>query len=78
MFKYDNRNKKAVTKKIIEQLKQTNNIIISEQSAGRIEYLIMQRQFYIDSVEVEGNEVATGKPIQLHLDLKKFSNNISQ
>ena len=78
MFNYDNRNKKAVTKKIIEQLKQTNNIIISEQSAGRIEYLIKQRQFCIDSIDVDGNEVETGRPVQLHLDIKKFSYNICQ
>jgi uncharacterized protein YlxP (DUF503 family) len=78
MFKYDNKNKKAVTKKIIEQLKQTNNILISEQSAGRIEYLIKQRQIFIDSIEVDGTEVQTGRPVQLHLDIKKFSHSLSQ
>jgi hypothetical protein len=69
MFKYNNREKNASVKKIMEKLKQTHNIIISEQSAGRIEYLIRQRQFLIDSVEVAGKEATSGKPIQLLLNI---------
>jgi hypothetical protein len=69
MFKYNNREKNASAKRIMEKLKQTYNIIISEQSAGRIEYLIRQRQFLIDSVEVAGKEASSGKPIQLLVNI---------
>jgi hypothetical protein len=78
MFKYDNRNKKAVINKIIDRLKQSKNIIISEQSAGRIEYLIKQRQLLIDSIEVSGKEVSSGKPLLLLLNISSLLQIINQ
>jgi len=78
MFKYDNRAKNAISHKIIEKLKQTHHIIISQQSAGRIEYLIKQRQLLVDSVEVSGKEVGSERSLQLILDLKSLIQIINQ
>ena len=77
MFKYDNQYKKNFTKKIIDQLKQTERIIISEQSAGKIEYMISQRQLMIDSIEIEGEELETGRPLLISLNINKLAQQIN-
>jgi len=77
MFKYNNQYKKNFTKKIIDQLKQTERIIISEQSAGKIEYMISQRQLMIDSIEIEGEELETGRPLLISLNINKLAQQIN-
>ena len=77
MFKYNNKYKKNFTKKIIDQLKQTERIIISEQSAGKIEYMISQRQLMIDSIEIEGEELETGRPLLISLNINKLAQQIN-
>ncbi len=72
MFKYDNRIKNSTIHKIKEYLKRSDKFIISEQSATRIEYLIRQRQLLIDSVEVDGTEAGTGRPLRLLLNIKNL------
>jgi len=78
MFKYDNKIKNSAILKIREHLKRSSKFIISEQSAARIEYLIKQRQLLIDSVEVEGTEAFTGRPLRLILDIRNLAHSINQ
>ena len=77
MFKYDNQYKKKFTKKIIDELKKSERIIISEQSAGKIEYMISQRQIMIDSIETEGEELETGRPLLISLNINKLAQQIN-
>ncbi|HPS45930.1 MAG TPA: hypothetical protein PKZ43_10335 [Bacteroidales bacterium] len=77
MFKYDNQYKKKFTKKIIDELKKSERIIISEQSAGKIEYMISQRQIMIDSIEIEGEELETGRPLLISLNINKLAQQIN-
>ena len=78
MFKYDNKIKNSTINKIKEYLNRSSKFIISEQSAARIEYLIKQRQLLIDSVEVDGTETVTGRPLRLILDIKNLVHAINQ
>lgn len=77
MFKYNNQYKKNFTKKIIDELKKSERIIISEQSAGKIEYMISQRQIMIDSIEIEGEELETGRPLLISLNINKLAQQIN-
>ena len=76
MFKYNNTNKFKNIQRIIDSLKQQKGIIIGVQSAGRIEYLLSQRHFLINSVEISGQDVNTGRTVQLILNIQELAQNI--
>jgi hypothetical protein len=73
MFKYDNTFKNINIRKIIESIKKSQGIIIGAQSAGRIDYLMNQRHFLVDSVEISGIDINTGRSIQILLNIREFA-----
>jgi len=73
MFKYDNRIKNNNSKNIIEYLKQSRGILISSQSADRLAYLLNMRQVTIDSVEVSGQEINTGRQVETTINIKEIN-----
>jgi hypothetical protein len=73
MFKYDNRYKNENIRKIIESLKNSRGVLIGTQSAGRIEYLLSQRHFFVDSVEISGKDINTGSTVQFLLNIRELA-----
>lgn len=76
MFKYDNKAKTQCGKNIIEFLKQSRGIVINTQAAERINYLLNMRHLLVDSIEVSGEEINSGRPLNILINIKEINENI--
>lgn len=60
MFRYDFKKKNENIKKLVGLIRKTYNIEVPTSEAGKLAYLIGQRQFMVDSLEIVGLDIQTG------------------
>ena len=60
MFKYDFKKKSEGIKRVVDFLKKVHGVEVATSEAGKLAYLLSQRQLFVDSIEIIGQDVQTG------------------
>ena len=72
MFIRNDNYKKQIIQSIADYFKQARGIQVSRQSAERIEYLLSLRYLQVDSIEVSGTEINSGRSMNILIPMNEI------
>jgi rare lipoprotein A (peptidoglycan hydrolase) len=77
MFIRNDNNKKLIILRIADYFKKARGIQVSNQSAERIEYILSLRYLQVDSIEISGTEVNSGRSLNVLIPMSEIIQHLS-
>jgi hypothetical protein len=77
MFIRNDNIKKLTIQRISDYFKKARGLQVSHQSAERIEYLLSLRYLQVDSIEVSGTEVNSGRSLNVLIPMNEIIQHLS-
>jgi rare lipoprotein A (peptidoglycan hydrolase) len=77
MFIRNDNNKKLIIQRIADYFQKSRGMQVSRQSAERIEYILSLRYLQVDSIEVSGTEVNSGKSLNVLIPMNEIIQHLS-